>query len=61
LVKIELTGTPLEGSDFENFSNDNGEDDWIVCRVNNDVFEGMGDSDKLEEILVIFRKWAISQ
>ena len=60
LVKIELSETPLAGKDYENFSIDNGDNDWIVCRVTNGVFEGIGDPYKLEEILVIFRKWAMS-
>jgi len=57
MVEIELSETTLEGKSFEGFFIDNG-DDWIMCRVVNNVFEGAGDPTKLEEMLLTFRKWA---
>jgi len=56
-VKIEFSETPLEGKAFEKYSYDNGEHDWIQCRVFNDTFECVGDPSKLEDILVIFKQW----
>lgn len=60
-VKIDLLNTPLEGKAFENVNVDNGDDDWIVCRVVNNVYEGAGDPLKLEEILRVFKEWAETQ
>ena len=34
------------------------ENDWILCRVENNVFLGDGDPDKLFRILEVFRQWA---
>jgi len=61
LVEIELSETSLAGALFEQISIDNGEDDWLECRVINNVFEGGGDIAKLEEILLIFKKWVTEQ
>ena len=60
-VKIDLSDTQLEGKTFENIDTDNGNDDWIMCRVVDGVYEGAGDPFKLEEILRIFKKWVETQ
>jgi hypothetical protein len=57
MVNINLTDTPLIGKVFENVHIDNGDDDWITCRVINDIYEGFGDSFKFEKILRIFKEW----
>jgi len=56
-VKIDLVGTLVEREIFENIEIDNGDDDWVHCRVRNEVFEGFGDPFKLEKILNIFKEW----
>ena len=33
------------------------EDDWIICSVKGDVFEGAGGSQNLSEIIKNFRNW----
>ncbi len=64
LVKIDLTGTPLESKAFtpvesglqEGFTT---EDDWLVCSiVGGTVFRGAGDPSKLRAILDAFLAWA---
>ena len=58
-VKISLTGTPLETKDFT--SVDRGiadSNDWLRCYIENKVFNGAGDLNKLEEILRVFLMWA---
>jgi hypothetical protein len=56
-IKIDLADTPLKGKEFQKVDVDNGEDDWIMCRVVNDIFDGAGDPFKLEEILKVFKEW----
>ncbi|MEM6455690.1 MAG: Imm53 family immunity protein [Acidobacteriota bacterium] len=36
---------------------DASDDDWIVCRVTQGCFDGVGDPRKLREILRLFRSW----
>jgi len=57
MISIDLADTPLIGKIMESVDINNGDDDWIVCRVNNDIYEGFGDPFKFEEILKIFKKW----
>lgn len=42
------------------FQVDMSDTDWIICRVQNGKFEGLGDASKLSEILLIFKNWAQS-
>jgi len=56
-VRIDLAETPLVGRAFTVVMCDNGDDDWINCRVVDDVFEGGGDTLKLEVILKRFKEW----
>ena len=62
-VKIELTGTDLEGKTFEAIQKglqENGhpsEKEWICCSVKGNLFDGAGDSSKLEMILQTFLDW----
>jgi len=59
-VKINLADTLVEEKAFNKIYIDKGDNDWITCRVNNNVFEGGGDSGKLEEILEVFKIWVES-
>lgn len=59
-VKINLMETDLEDKIFEKINIDNGDDDWIVCFIQDGKFNGVGDPDKLEKILEIFKEWAES-
>ena len=56
-LQIDLEGTELEGKPFEAIQIDNG-DDWLVCKVENDMYDACGDSFKLDEIIGVFRRWA---
>jgi len=58
-VDIDLVDTPLENKPF-NFEKNNTETDWIICRIENNIFKGDGDPSKLGEILKIFKDWAES-
>lgn len=57
-VTIDLTDTPLDNKAFEEYEIDNGDEDWIRCWVENHVFHGVGDSRKLEMILLKFKEYA---
>lgn len=57
-VEIYLYDTELEGQPFKEIQFTNAEDDWLECKVENYFFRGMGDSNKLQQILEIFVAWA---
>ncbi len=56
-VHIDVSDTPLENKHFKEFKVDNSEDDWMFCSIENNVFHGVGDPDKLEKIIGLFKKW----
>lgn len=58
IVKIDLADTELENKVFSEIKIDNGDDDWFFCKVENSIFEGVGDPTKLTVILERFREWA---
>ena len=59
-VKIDLVDTDLENKRFETVEIDNSDNDWMVCRVNSNIFEGFGNTSKLQGILEVFKDWVIS-
>jgi hypothetical protein len=60
-VKIDLSGTELEGQQFTQIKKDLSETDWLVCRVEKDVFEGFGGPRNLREILAVLQEWYIAE
>ena len=59
LVKIDLTGTELEHTEFVPRVEERSESDWINCKIKDSVFQGAGDTSKLETILGVFLDWAV--
>lgn len=61
-VKVQISGTPLEGRRFNlplvNGMNDR---DWIKLSCDGETFEGMGGPSNLDEILNAFRRFAESE
>ena len=57
IVKIDLMDTPIEQKEFDKVTKYISDDNWIHCMVKDGVFDGGGDSNKLEEILLIFKNW----
>lgn len=55
-VRIDLSETNYQQSDVKILEDDSAENDWIKCSITNNVFEGFGDSSKLENILEHFKK-----
>jgi Immunity protein 53 len=58
LLKIELEETNLQNHSFISIDIDNNEDDWYICKVNNNRFEALGDPTKLNKLIEIFLDWA---
>lgn len=62
-VSIELADTDLEEVEFEEIKRGvgvdarEGDDDWLICKVADQKFEGCGGPETLEEILSIFLRW----
>ena len=59
-VDIDLIDTPLENKVFKKIKINSSNDNWIICRVENNIYKGDGDPSKLEKILTIFKKWVES-
>lgn len=65
-VKIELTGTGLEGKVFPEVAYGLGRNSepeglsWVFCKVEDSRFHGYGGPEKLEEILLRFLEWTRS-
>lgn len=57
-VKIDLTGTDLEGRPFAEVSRPEPEPDWLACRITEGRWEGAGAPHMLGEILAAFAAWA---
>lgn len=59
-VEIQLHDTILEGIEFKEQSYGVGEeaessgDNWVSCKVTNNIFTGAGGPKKLEEIISVF-------
>lgn len=58
-VRINVFETILEDKEFNLLKIERNENDWIHCRVKSGCFEGFGGVYNLEEILTLFKDWAI--
>lgn len=56
-VKIDLSETDYVNLKPEELRQNTGDNDWIICLIENGVFNGYGDCKKLEVIIQTFRKW----
>jgi len=56
-VDIDLRETIFEKQLFETIQIERSENDWVICRVEKQVFKGDGGPRNLIEILTIFRSW----
>ncbi len=59
LVNIDLVDTEQENKQFDSIFFNNGESDWMYCTVEQKIFKGRGDPDKLIKILEIFKNWVV--
>lgn len=56
-VDISLEGTEMEDRAFIDMRRDISENDWIICRVRDRVFQASGGPRNLEDILRVFKDW----
>lgn len=56
-VRIDLTGTVLESQLFPKVETHNSDQDWMICWVQDRVFEAAGGPRNLKQILLTFRRW----
>lgn len=61
LVRIDIGDTALENTPMEPVKRERSDKDWIVCEVRHGQFQGQGDSQKLLEILQVFRNWVTTR
>ena len=59
-VDICLKETYLEDENFPLIETERSKDDWVHCKVENNIFKGRGGPENLEEMLLIFKRWAES-
>jgi len=63
-IQIDLHETPLAGKAFKEHSYgtqteaQRSGDDWLCCKVQDNVFDGAGGPEKLEEMMEVFLDWA---
>lgn len=56
-VEINLAGTALENSKFEEVGWEKSTDDWTRCRVENSKFRAWGGPNNLVHMLTVFLEW----
>lgn len=57
-VCVDLKETLLEYREMPALLVDNGENDWMHCKVENTQFVGYGDPKKLQSIIEVFLQFA---
>jgi hypothetical protein len=57
-VRIDVAGTRLEGKPFNRVDERPSEANWIICWLDGTTWSGVGDSSKLNVILLKFLEWA---
>lgn len=59
MLKIDLEGTELEDEVFYNTGIMKGEEDWVDCDVKSKQFVGTFSPTNCDEVIQIFRDWAV--
>ena len=57
LVDINLEDTNFKNAPFKEIQIDNNDNNWLLCRIENNIFKGRGGVNNLEDIITIFRDW----
>ncbi|MCY9670815.1 immunity 53 family protein [Paenibacillus alginolyticus] len=60
-IQISLIDTDIEGKYFKPLKIERSDFDWIHCNVEDGIFKGFGGVRNLEEILDVFRVWALCE
>lgn len=61
LIKINLQLTTLRSKQFKDLSIQRTNNDWVICKVQNECFQGHCGLHNLMEVIDIFRAWALSR
>lgn len=56
-INIDLTDTELENKPFEELKIDRNSHNWIICKVEDNMFKAFGGPLNLSEITEIFKDW----
>lgn len=57
-LKVELIDSYLYDVPFAEIKAERAEDDWVICKVADGVFQAYGGTKNLTEMLTIFLDWA---
>jgi hypothetical protein len=56
-VSIDLDETPYSGKAFSPIKIDNGDSDWLFCKVENDKFDAACSPFRLPDAIEAFKNW----
>lgn len=56
-ITINLEGTELENKFFQEINEEQSENDWYICFIKSNKFEGRCGTTNLPKVLKIFREW----
>ena len=56
-ISISIRQTSFQGKQLDTVDIERSESDWIYCKLEDDVFHGVGGVFNLEEILSLFFYW----
>lgn len=59
-IRVNLLEMSLENENFDSIRIERTDTDWLICRVEDHTFMGNGGVLNLDEIIEIFKYWAIS-
>jgi hypothetical protein len=59
-ASIDLAETPYSGKPFSPIEIDNGDLDWIFCKVENDKYEANCSPHRLPDAIEAFKNWVES-
>jgi hypothetical protein len=59
-IEINLHETADEGKHFEILEHEKANDNWIHCKVENNIFYGYGGINNLVDLLQVFKDWSSS-
>ncbi len=56
-ISFDLNGTILEDINFSTIDIERSDNDWIYCKVEENIFKAAGGPKNLKEMLSIFKDW----
>lgn len=56
-ISFDLHETNLEDINFDTIDVERSDDDWVYCKIEENIFKGAGGPKNLKEMLSIFKEW----